>query len=135
MDTIDPDVKPTSKQGSAYLQMGEVTIFGVPVLPSEVSKALGESVMVQLYDFHAEPKTKIEGKKTVAKEFDAIPVMKSFVLITLGLLLLAYAFFASTQPCFSQSSALSAVLLFVGVSLCSAGWKYLHTATTFTSEK
>ena len=43
--TIDPDVEPTSSVGSAYLQMGKLTVFGFPVFPRAISRKLADNAM------------------------------------------------------------------------------------------
>ena len=53
---IDPDIEPTSRLGSAYLQMGKLTLFGFAVVPSAISKQLAEHAMNAVYDFQPDPK-------------------------------------------------------------------------------
>ena len=68
METIDPELKPVSDTGSAYVQLGKQTIFGCHIFPKAISEKLGERIIENvcdfiLYDQSSADEATIRGKK------------------------------------------------------------------------
>ena len=117
--TIDPNVEPTSSVGSAYLQMGKVTVFGFPVFPRAVSRKLADNAMNSIYDFHPKKGKDEAEKKTEVTQEKGIN-MVSFIFAFLGALLLFFGFKENLQRALNaESVAPSAMIQIVaGVTSC-----------------
>ena len=122
--TIDVNAQPTSKQGSAYFTMGQVSAFGVSILPSEVARKLGEAAMVGIYDFHADPK--FDKLKVPNKEFDRGQALTALLTLAFSVILLVLGVGA-----ISENPMAGVSFIFLHLYILSIGLTSYKDATTF----